>query len=128
MSISTVVFWGIFGMIVEICFTAIRGLVLNRKLELVGHTSLWMFPIYGFGLSYGFDFVIDLIKTDYLRYLTYPLWIWAVEIVVGLPALYFGIRLWDYHYLPVNLHWRGVISFFHYPFWCGLGIIVEAVK
>ncbi len=128
MEVNEILFWGVFGLFVELCFTAVRDLIQKEKIALIGHTSLWMFPIYGFGLTYGFDFVIALIETDFLRYLTYPLWIWAVEIAVGLPALYWGVRLWDYHYLPPKLHWKGVISFFHYPLWAGFGILVELIK
>jgi len=126
--IGEFVFWGVFGMFVETCFTAVRDLIKKRDLALVGHTSLWMFPIYALGLTYGFDFISYLIQTDAMRYASYPLWIWGVEIVVGVPALWLGVRLWDYHYLPDKLHWKGIISFVHYPLWMGFGILVEAIK
>ena len=115
-------------MMVEICFTALRDLIQKKQLNLMGHTSLWMFPVYAFGLSYGFDFVIYLIESDFLRYFTYPFWIWAVELMIDIPALYFGLRLWDYNYLPQWLHWRGIISFAHYPLWMGFGVMVEMIK
>ena len=73
--------------IVETCFTAPRGLIKKKDPSLIGHTSLWMFPVYALGLTYGFDFITYLIQTDAMRYASYPLWIWAVEIVVGFPAL-----------------------------------------
>lgn len=125
---SSLLFWGAFGMMVEVCFTALRDLIQKRQLNLMGHTSLWMFPVYAFGLSYGFDFVIYLVESDLLRYFTYPFWIWAVELMIGIPALYFGLRLWDYNYLPKWLHWRGIISFAHYPLWMGFGVMVEMIK
>ncbi len=128
MVVGDILFWGVFGLFVELCFTAVRDLIQKKKITLVGHTSLWMFPVYGFGLSYGFDFIINLIETDLLRYLSYPFWVWGVEIIIGVPALYWGYRLWDYHYLPSWLHWKGIISFFHYPLWVGFGIMVELIK
>ena len=128
MEVTELVFWGAFGMMVEICFTAIRDLIQKKQLNLMGHTSLWMFPIYAFGLTYGFDFIGYLISTDFVRYLTYPFWIWGVELAVGIPSLYLGLRLWDYNYLPKWLHWKGVISFAHYPLWSGFGIMVEMMK
>ena len=128
MTLNTLVFWGVFGLLVELCFTAVRDLIQKRELNLVGHTSLWMFPIYALGLTYGFDFVIATIELDWLRYSTYPLLIWCVELVVGIPVLYMGIRLWNYNYLPAWLHWRGIISFAHYPLWFGFGIMVEMIK
>jgi len=128
MEINYLVFWGIFGMIVELCFTALRNLIQKKQLNLMGHTSLWMFPVYAVGLSYGFDFVIYLIESDLVRYFTYPLWIWGVELLIGVPALYFGLRFWDYHYLPDMFHWRGVVSYVHYPLWMGFCIMVEVIR
>jgi hypothetical protein len=87
-----------------------------------------MFPIYSLGLSYGFDFVMYLVEDDMTRYLTYPLWIWATELLVGIPTSNRGVKIWDYSYLPKWLHWRGIVSFIHYPLWVGLGIMVEMIK
>ena len=126
--VHDLVFWGAFGMIVETCFTAMRDLIRNKELSMMGHTSLWMFPVYAFGLSYGFDFIIRIIESDVARYLTYPLLIWTVELIIGIPAVSRGIRIWDYGYLPKCLHWRGIISFIHYPLWMVFGILVEIIK
>ena len=52
MNISEVLFWGMFGICTEVAFTAIFDLITKKELNLMGHTSLWMFPIYAFGLSY----------------------------------------------------------------------------
>ena len=128
MDFNLLLFWGIFGMTVEVCFTAIRDLIKYKNFNLIGHSSLFMFPVYALGLSYGFDFISYAIETDIIRYLSYPLWIWLVEILIGIPALYAGIKIWDYNYLPKHLHWRGVISFAHYPLWVGFGISVEMIK
>ena len=107
-------------MLVEICFTALRGLLLKGNLNLMGHTSLWMFPVYAIGLSYGFDFIEYIIVSDTIRYLSYPFWIWSVELLVGLPFLKYGVRIWDYRYLPSTFHWKGIVSFAHYPLWGGI--------
>jgi len=128
MEIHYLIFWGVFGMLTEICFTAIRDLIAKREFNLMGHTSLWMFPIYAVGLSHGLDFVEYFITNPILRILSYPLWIWGIELLVGLPALRLGVRIWDYGYLPPHLQWRRIISFVHYPFWVGLGILVELIK
>jgi len=50
-----------------------------------------MFPIYSFGLTYDFDFVKEIIALDYLRYLSYPFWIWGIELLIGYPISKFGI-------------------------------------
>ena len=127
--IHELIFWGCFGMSVEIAYTAIEDSLIRKKnLNLMGHVSLWMFPIYAFGLSYGFDFINWLIQNNTIRYLTFPLWIWAVELLVGIPTANKGIKLWDYTYLPDWAHWRGIISYVHYPLWVGFGILVELIK
>ena len=127
LELNLLLFWGVFGLIVEIIFTAIFDLISKRNFNLMGHTSLWMFPVYSLGLTYGFDLVQEIIPHDVIRYLSYPLWIWLVEIIVGYPALQFGIRIWDYSYLPQNKQWKGIISFVHFPVWVVFGILVEFV-
>ena len=128
MIVSEVLFWGMFGLCAEITFTAIFDLISKKKIALMGHTSLWMFPIYAFGLSYGFDLAESVIQNDMVRYLSYPFWVWMIEILVGYPLLKFEIRLWDYSYLSNKKHWQGVISFIHFPIWISLGIMVEYIK
>ena len=127
MEINELLFWGIFGLTAEIFFTAIVDLITKKNFNLKGHTSLWMFPIYSFGITYGFDFVQQIIENDFIRYLSYPFWIWLVEILVGYPATQLGIKIWDYSYLSENKHWRGIISYIHFPVWIFLGVLVELV-
>ena len=128
MEIKHLLFWGMFGLTVELFFTALVALIKKKNINLIGHTSIWMFPIYSFGLTYGFDFVKEIISLDYLRYLSYPFWIWGVELLIGYPIRKFGIRIWDYRYLSDNKHWRGIISFVHFPVWILFGILVELVS
>ena len=128
MHISEVLFWGMFGICAEIGFTAIFDLITKKKIALMGHTSFWMFPIYAFGLSYGFDLAESIITNDIVRYLSYPIWVWMIEILVGYPLLKIGIRLWNYSYLSKGKHWKGIISFVHFPVWILLGILVEYIK
>lgn len=128
MYISEILFWGMFGICAEVAFTAIFDLITKKKIALMGHTSFWMFPIYAFGLSYGFDLAESIITNDIVRYLSYPIWVWMIEILVGYPLLKIGIRLWNYSYLSKGKHWKGIISFVHFPIWILLGILVEYIK
>ena len=128
MEVNYLIFWGTFGLCAELCFTAIRDLITNRQINLIGHTSLWMIPVYALGLSHGFDFIVWFVDNEVVRYLTYPLWIWGVELIIGIPTSKRGIRLWNYDYLPKILHWRGIVSFAHYPLWVGFGILIELIK
>jgi len=93
-------------------------------LSLKGIVSLWMIPIYGFGLTYGFDFIRYVSpESDLIRWLTYPLWVWAVEIIIGLPT---KNKLWDYSDMKYN--WKGVVSFQHYPAWLLFGVLIERLR
>ena len=47
--------------------------------------------------------------------------------MIGYPTIKFGIRIWDYRYLSDKKHWRGIISFVHFPIWILFGILVELV-
>ena len=68
MDINQFIFWGMFGLTVELFFTAITKLITKKNLNLMGHSSIWMFPIYALGLSYGFDLIKLIIPNDFLRY------------------------------------------------------------
>ena len=121
MDINQFIFWGMFGLTVELFFTAITELVTKKNFNLMG-------LIYAFGLSYGFDLIKLIIPNDFLRYFSYPFWIWAVEIIIGYPTSKLGVRIWDYRYLPQKKHWKGIISYVHFPAWILFGILVEMVK
>ena len=122
-------FLGMFGVMMELLFVAFRDLLRDKNsLCLRGDISLWMFLVYAIGLTYGFDLIKYLIPQDTIRYLSYPFWIWLVEIVVAYPLSKINVRLWNYNYLPDKLHWKGFISFVHYPVWVLFGFLVELVK
>ena len=116
-----------FGLTVELLFTALIGLITKKNFNLMGHSSILMFPIYSLGLTYGFDFIKQIIPYDFLRYFSYPFWIWGVELIIGYPTSKLGIRIWDYRYLSDKKQWKGIISFIHFPVWILFGIFVELV-
>jgi len=127
LEVNHLLFWGMFGLCCEIMFTAMVNLFSKKRYNLIGHTSIWMFPIYGIGLTYGFSLIQYIISNDFIRYLSYPLWIWLVEILIGYPASKAGVRIWDYRYLSDDKHWKGIISFVHFPIWIFFGFLVEFV-
>tara|TARA_Y100000034_G_scaffold90657_1_gene109247 strand:- start:683 stop:1078 length:396 start_codon:yes stop_codon:yes gene_type:complete len=120
----SILLYAAIGVTLELIFNAIR---CKTSWSLKGSVSIWMLPIYGIGLTYGFD-LIQFIMTQinsprYIQWLTYPLWVWAVEIVIGLPT---RNKLWDYSLIKYN--WRGVISLKHYPAWLIFGVIIEHLR
>ena len=133
MTFADLWFWGTFGLFIEIAFTAIVKVIKksqfsNEEWNLIGHTSLWMFPVYAIGLTYGFDLIKFLIPSDFFRVLSYPLWIWGLELAIGIPATDRGINIWSYKWLPEWASYKGIISYVHFPLWMGFGILVEMIK
>jgi hypothetical protein len=118
---------GMAGMMIEVTFTSLVKAWADRDYSMSGHVSLWMFPIYAFGLTYGFDFIHTVIENDVLRWLSYPLWIWSLELLVGLPASMIDLKIWDYS-KRFKYHWRGIICFTLAPLWVGYGMFIELVK
>ena len=123
--VTSVILYSMIGISIELVFNAIRTTLIKKgDLSLKGSVSIWMIPIYGFGLTYGFDYIIYVSpESDLIRWLTYPLWVWVVEIMVGLPT---KNKLWDYSDIKYN--WRGVVSFQHYPAWLLFGILIERLR
>ena len=121
------IFWGAFGIACEIFFTGLVKSIKHKDFNLMGHSSAWMFLVYGFGLTYLFPIIMSLIPNTITRWLSYPLWIWAVEIIVAIPTRKLGVIIWDYSSLPDKWNWRGIISYVHFPVWVLFGIIIEAL-
>ena len=123
--IASIILYSMIGVSIELVFNAIRTTLMKKgDLSLKGIVSLWMIPIYGFGLTYGFDFIRYVSpESDLIRWLTYPLWVWAVEIIIGLPT---KNKLWDYSDMKYN--WKGVVSFQHYPAWLLFGVLIERLR
>ena len=113
----------------EIIFNAARKKVINKESHwaLKGTTSVWMFPIYMFGLTYGFDVIYQIMNifsdSSIVRWLSYPFWIWLVELTIGSIT---NNKLWDYSEIPFNV--KGTISLLHFPVWVVFGILIEQLR
>lgn len=115
---------GLIGWCIEIIFTAM-GTFLQGDFHLTGHTSLWMFPIYGMAV-----FIIPVHKKIYnwptiLRGLIYGLMILSGEFFTGSLLQFFHICPWDYSGKMLAFH--GVIRFDYFPFWFSVGLIYEQI-
>jgi uncharacterized membrane protein len=127
--IISIFLYATIGATIELVFNAIRIYLSNndKDIALKGSVSIWMLPIYGFGLTYGFDiiyYIMNMVSTQSLvRWLSYPLWVWFAEIAIGLPT---KNRLWDYSDIKYN--WKGVLSLKHYPAWVVFGVLIETLR
>ena len=127
--ITSIILYSMIGVSLEVIFNAIRFSLKYSPYgyALKGEVSIWMFPIYGFGLTYGFDLIYCIMNyvsdDDIVRWLSYPLWIWLVEIIIGLPT---KRNLWNYS--DIRYNWKGVVSLKHYPAWVAFGILIEHLR
>ena len=113
---------GITGWCMEIIFTSL-GSLLIQDFTLTGHTSLWMFPIYGMA-----TFIFPLYQKIeffpiWLRASFYAILIFAVEFLTGTLLKAFHMCPWNYEHAAWNL--AGVIRLDYFFFWCIAGLIFE---
>lgn len=115
---------GILGWCMEITFTAL-GALRRRELPLVGHTSLWMFPIYGSVAL--FKPIFSLLKHCHLimRGTVYALSIFSVEYACGRFLTKHELCPWNYN----SHHWHinGVIRMDYFPYWFFAGLLFERI-
>ena len=120
-----VVLFALLGLLVELFFTAL-GSLLKGNINFSGHSSPWMMLDYGIlGLMVGP--MAGAMKRKrlplLLRAVVYMLGIFLVEYVSGEIFTLFGLSIWDYSDLPLNL--RGQITLTYAPFWFLLGLWLE---
>jgi uncharacterized membrane protein len=121
--------YGLLGWCWEVVWTAIteKAWGKQRDWRLMGHSYLWMFPIYGLLGPVG-EPIHNALRTHFwvLRGLVYLLGIWAVEYATGwLLRRITGKCPWDYSNFPGNIH--GLITLEYAPVWFVFGLSFERV-
>ncbi len=106
----------------EILFTALDS-YRKRELQLMGQTSLWMFPIYGMAAFLKpICRMLRKLPTG-IRALFYSMFIFLGEYVSGSILKKFKVCPWDYSQAKTNI--KGVIRLDFAPFWMIAGLIFE---
>lgn len=115
---------GVIGWCMEIIFTAL-GSLRRRELQLVGQTSLYMFPIYGCTAFFKPVFFLMKRLPFPFRSLFYAASIFAAEFLSGKLLSKRSICPWNYE----RHHWHvdGLIRLDFLPFWAMAGILYEHV-
>jgi len=124
--------FGCVGITTEIFFTAIvdaitamqQGTAIDWRL--VGHSYIWMFPIYGIA-GIAFPLIYDKLAQwpAVARWAFYGIAILAVEFVTGwLLDVTTGSCPWNY---TKGWHIMGYIRLDYYPLWVGFGIMIERI-
>jgi len=121
--------YGLLGWCFEIVWSAVTEKAWGKQQDwrLVGHSYLWMFPIYGLLAPLGEPAHNFLRPYFWLwRGLAYLLGIWSVEFITGwLIKNLTGKCPWDYSGFPGNF--RGIITLEYAPVWFMFGLAFERV-
>lgn len=120
--------YGIAGWCAEIVWTAVTERFRGRQKDwrLIGHTSLWMLPIYGLAAPL-YEPVHNALRGQFflVRGLVYMAGIWAVEYATGwLLRRLTGQCPWDYSRLRGSLG-GGLIALEYAPVWFAFGLLLE---
>lgn len=115
---------GLIGWCLEIFWTGLKSFQ-RRQMKLIGHSSIWMFPIYGMAAVIG-------PVSKYLKELSalhrgsiYTMGIYFMEFTTGSLLTKFQICPWDYSQSPFN--YKGLIRFDYAPLWFLAGLFFEKI-
>jgi uncharacterized membrane protein len=121
--------YGLLGWCWEVVWTALteKAWGKQRDWRLVGHTYLWMFPIYGLLAPLGEPIHNVLRSRPWLwRGLAYLMGIWVIEYVMGWLLLKLtGKCPWDYSRFRWNI--QGIVTAEYAPVWFAFGLGFERV-
>ena len=125
------IFFGFFGLFVEIFFTAVKKIVNNdrHKWELKGETYLWMFPIYGLiGFYYPiYNYFISINIFLVFRLLIGTFFIYLIEYISGyLLCKIIGNCPWDYS-LDSYYNIHGLIRLDYFFYWFSFTFFIEQI-
>lgn len=113
---------GLTGWCIEIIFTGLTS-IQTGVFDLSGHTSLWMFPIYGLAVFFIplYQFIHSLPKC--IRAAIYATLIMLTEFLTGMLLTTFGVCPWCYE--GTRFSFCGVIRFDYFPLWMLVGLLFE---
>jgi len=113
---------GFTGWCMEILFTSFDSF-RKRELQLMGKTSLWMFPIYG--MAAFLKPLCGLIRNfpAFIRASFYTVFIFLGEYISGSILKKHHMCPWDYSKARANI--KGVIRLDYAPYWMIAGLIFE---
>ena len=116
------IIYGLLGMIIEILFTGFSD-IKNMNFNLVGHTSVWMFFVYGSAV-FVLEPVYGLIKNEntIIRGCVYATTIFFIEFSSGMILDMLNITAWKYQ---GELSVMGYIRLDYAMFWFLLGLVFE---
>lgn len=118
------IIYGLLGWNMEIIWTGLSS-ALQGSRNLIGHTSIWMFFIYGLAV-----FLLEPVHNMigglhwFWRGCIWTLFIFCIEFFSGMLLKAMGIHAWHYHCTTAIL---GVIRLDYAPLWFVVGLIFEKI-
>lgn len=113
---------GITGWCLEIIFTALHSLQ-KRELQLMGQTSLWMFPIYGSACFLSPIFKLLRSAPTVIRGSVYALSIFTGEYISG--CLLSKNELCPWNYRRSRWHIKEIVRLDYFLNWFFVGLLFE---
>lgn len=117
------IIYGLLGWNMEVLWTGLTS--FNKTgLNLIGHTSVWMFFVYGLAC------LLEPVHTKivhlnwFIRGLIWMVLIFSIEFVTGYILRLFGISAWTY---DGKFSVRGLIRLDYAPLWFAVGLLFEKV-
>ncbi|QGU93993.1 hypothetical protein GOM49_01560 [Clostridium bovifaecis] len=117
------VIYGLAGLCMEVVWNGFWSL-MKGDINIVGQTSLWMFPIYG--LAVLLELVHNSIRDlpTFVRGGVYTLLIFTIEFISGwIFRNIIGVSPWDYGEIPFAVY--GLIRLDYAPAWFIAGLLFE---
>ena len=115
---------GILGWCMEIIFTGFHSSSEDRR-TLTGHTSIWMFPIYGMAcLIAPLSRILSKLNIG-IRGMIYTIGIFCGEFLSGSFLKKYHLCPWDYSSSRYNVN--GLIRLDYAPYWFAAGLFYERI-
>lgn len=115
---------GLTGMCIEVVFTSACSIKKKDK-TLMGHSSVWMFPIYGLASIIG-DIYPKIAKwPKLLRAFLYGICFLIVEFISGSILTGFGVCPWSYKGCMFSV--KDIIRLDFFPLWMMAGLLYEHI-
>ena len=118
------IFCGLVGWCLEIFWTGLKSLQ-RRQMKLMGHSSIWMFPIYGMACL--FSPICRRIQhfPAFVRGCFYTVCIFFTEYTTGSLLRHFHACPWNYSHARFQI--RGLIRLDYAPLWFFTGLFFEKI-
>ena len=115
---------GLTGWCIEVFFTAM-GEAGKKDKKLIGHSSIWMFPIYGLASAIGEIYPKIAKWPGIVRALLYGIGIMCVEFASGSLLKKYKMCPWCYDGCKYSI--RGLVRLDYLPLWMLAGMLYEKI-